>query len=84
NKLFEYIANGYYVISCENHSLNNFNALYKYGEHLPINKYNYFLNSLNPQKFFDVRKKNLDLHFKELNFDVQNEKLMDRLKKHIY
>ncbi|HCG8449653.1 TPA: hypothetical protein NJ582_003370 [Vibrio parahaemolyticus] len=84
NKLFEYIANGYYVISCENHSLNNFNALYKYGEHLPVNKYNYFLNSLNPQEFFDVRKKNLDLHFKELNFDVQNEKLMDRLKKHIY
>ena len=83
NKLFEYISNGYYILSCENHSLNNFNSLYKYGEHLPIKNYNCFLSSLNSQNFFDVRKNNLALHFKELNFAVQNEKLMERLKKHI-
>lgn len=83
NKLFEYISEGYYVVSCENHSLNNFHSLYRYGEHLPINGYDKFLSSLNAQYFYDVRKRNLALHFKELNFYHQNEKVMESLRKYI-
>ncbi|MPW36246.1 hypothetical protein [Vibrio sp. B1Z05] len=81
NKLFEYMSCGYFVISSKNHSLNKFYENYNYGLNIDVHSENLnnAVSELDIKEMIRISNNNMEHCKKLLNFESQNEELMQEL-----